>query len=164
MTAPAASRTVFSVASRAKFTRALSVLVVGTLVLAGCHSDSAARATTFELHDAWVRAAPDSGSTTAAYIRFVNGSRDTVVVSHFESDDARVVELHQSSTDSSGTSHMAMKDALVIAPNHNLVMKPGGYHLMLIGTTRSLPAGKLVRIVMYLSNGSIVSTTARVRL
>jgi periplasmic copper chaperone A len=164
MTTPAAVRTIPSRTSRATITRALVLLALGTLVLGGCNRGSAARATTFELHDAWVRAAPDSGSTTAAYIRFVNGSPDTVVVSHFESDDARLVELHRSSVDSSGAAHMAMQDALVIAPNHNLVMKPGGYHLMLIGTTRSLPAGKLVRIVMYLSNGSIVSTSARVRL
>ena len=144
--------------------RATLALCIGLLTLAGCKRESRLHATTFETHDAWVRSAPDSGSTTAAYIRFVNGSPDTVVVSHFESDAARVVELHQSSTDNAGESHMAMQNALVIAPNHSLAMKPGGYHLMLIGTTQSLPAGKLVRIVMHLSNGSIIATSARVRL
>lgn len=143
--------------------RALLALTGAASALSGCHRESSSHATTFELNDAWVRAAPDSGSTTAAYIRFVNGSPDTVVVSHFSSDDAREVELHQSSTDSAGESHMAMRDELVIAPAHSVAMQPGGYHLMLIGTTRSLPVGKLVRIVMYLSNGAIVSTSARVK-
>lgn len=148
----------------AVLSRATLGICVGALVLIGCKRETRLHATTFETHDAWVRSAPDTGSTTAAYIRFVNGSPDTVVVSHFESDAARVVELHQSSTDDAGESHMAMQNALVIAPNHSLAMKPGGYHLMLIGTTESLPAGKLVRIVMHLSNGSIIATSARVKL
>lgn len=140
-----------------------SALLVVAFTLAGCHRGTQQQATTFEMEDAWVRAAPDSGSTTAAYVRFVNGTPDTVVVSHFSSDDAREVELHASSMDSSGASHMAMRESLVIAPAHTVVMRPGGYHLMLIGTTRSLPPGKLIRIVMYLSNGAIVSTSARVK-
>lgn len=138
-------------------------VAMGVLFSTGCHRDNRPAATTFELHDAWVRSAPDSGSTTAAYIRLVNGTEDTVVVSHFTSDDARVVELHQSSIDSAGGSHMAMRGTLVIAPSHIVVMKPGGYHLMLIGTTRSLSPGRMVRIVMHLSSGAIVSTSARVR-
>ena len=142
---------------------ALTALGVGTIMVAGCGRSERTVATSFEVHDAWVRAAPDSGSTTAAYIRFVNGSPDTVAVSHFSSDDAREVELQESSVDSSGTAHMTMHDNLVIAPGHTVVMRPGGYHLMMIGTTRPLPAGKLVRIVMYLSNGSIISTSARVK-
>lgn len=139
-------------------------IAIGALCLTACHRDRALTAVTFELHDAWVRAAPDSGSTTAAYMRLVNGTTDTVVVSHFTSDDARVVELHQSSIDSTGDAHMTMRDSLVIAPSHIVVMKPGGYHLMLIGTTRGLEPGGMVRIVMHLSNGAIVSTSARVKL
>ena len=138
-------------------------LVVLASALAGCHRGTHQQATTFEMEDAWVRAAPDSGSTTAAYIRFVNGTADTVVVSHFSSEDARVVELHESSTDSVGESHMAMRDSLVIAPAHTLVMRPGGYHLMLIGTTHGLTPGKMIRVVMHLSNGAIVATSARVQ-
>ena len=150
---------------RARAIRRAALTATGlvTMMVAGCSRSERTVATSFEVHDAWVRAAPDSGSTTAAYVRFVNGSPDTVAVSHFSSDDAREVELHESSVDPSGTAHMAMHDNLVIAPGHTVVMRPGGYHLMMIGTTRPLPAGKLVRIVMYLSNGSIISTSARVK-
>ncbi|MEO9114630.1 MAG: copper chaperone PCu(A)C [Gemmatimonadaceae bacterium] len=120
-------------------------------------------ATSFELHDAWVRSDPDSGSTTAAYIRFVNGTPDTVVVSKFSSDDAQVVELHETSIDANGEARMDRRDTLVIAPSHIVVMRPGGYHLMLIGITHSLQPGAMVRIAMHLSNGAIVSTSARVK-
>jgi copper(I)-binding protein len=133
------------------------------LTIAGCRHESLPQAISFELHDAWARAVPDSGSTTAAYIRFVNGTSDTVVVSGFSSDDARAVELHQSSIGPTGEASMARRDSLVIAPSHTVVMKPGAYHLMLIGTTHAFTPGQMVRIVMHLSDGTIVSTSARVQ-
>jgi periplasmic copper chaperone A len=136
------------------------MLVIPTF--AACRREAPISATTFELRDAWVRAVPDSGSTTAAYIRFVNGTVDTVMVSGFSSDDASKVELHQSS-DISGEMHMAMRDSLIVAPNHMVAMRPGGYHLMLIGVTHPLVSGTMVRIVTHLSNGAVVSTSARVK-
>lgn len=134
-----------------------------TFALLGCRNRELERARTFEVHDAWVRADPDSGTTTAAYLRFVNGTDDSVVVSRFASDDARAVELHRSWTDSTGIMHMSLVNAAHLAPHGTLVMQPGGYHLMLIGTTHSLRAGQRVRITMRLSSGAIVSTMARVR-
>lgn len=119
--------------------------------------------TTFEMRDAWVRATADSGATTAAYLEFENGTASPVTVSHFTSSDARVVELHRSFTDAEGESHMSMQDSLVISPGQTVLLKPGGYHLMLIGTTHPLVAGKLARLVMRVSDESVVSTSARVK-
>jgi len=148
---------------RSRYSGATACIAVMSFGVMACHRESRLVATSFELHDAWVRSDPDSGSTTAAYIRFVNGTPDTVVVSKFSSDDARVVELHQTSIDANGEAHMEMRDTLVVAPSHVVVMRPGGYHLMMIGTTHSLKPGSMIRIAMHLSNGAIVSTSARVK-
>ena len=140
----------------------LGFAVLGAISV-GCHREPKISATSFELHDAWARAIPDSGATTAAYLRLVNGTPDTVVVSRFTSDDAQTVELHETSIDKSGEATMEMRDSLVIAPSHIVVMRPGGYHLMLMGTKHPFVSGTLVRIAMHLSNGSIVSTSAKVK-
>lgn len=143
-------------------TFATIAIMLSLPVIGACHREPPISATTFELHDAWVRAMPDSGSTTAAYIRFVNGTTDTVWVSRFSSDDAKAVELHQSS-DVAGESRMAMRDSLAVPPDRSVAMRPGGYHLMLINTTHATVPGTMVRIVMHLSNGAVVSTSARVK-
>ena len=130
---------------------------------AGCHREPKISATSFEVHGAWVRADPDSGATTAGYLRLVNGTPDSLVVSRFASDAARTVELHETSIDSAGEATMTMRDSLVIAPSHSVAMRPGAYHLMMIGTEHPLVPGTMVRITMHLSNGSIVSTSARVK-
>lgn len=142
--------------------RAVACAALG-VISAGCHREQKISATSFEMRDAWVRAIPDSGATTAAYLRLINGSPDTVVVSRFTSDDAKTVELHQTSIDKAGEATMEMRDSLVIAPSHIVVMAPGGYHLMMIGTKHPLVPGTMVRIVMHLSDGSIVSTSAKVK-
>lgn len=134
------------------------------LLFAGCsHRSASPRPTTFELNDAWIRPASDTAATTAAYVQLVNGTSTPITVSRFSSNVARVVELHQTSIDSQGESHMAMRDSVVIAAGDTLAMKPGGYHLMLIGTSRPLPVGTVGRLAMQLSDGSIVATSARVR-
>ncbi len=139
-------------------------LIACLLLSAGCsHRNASPRATTFEMNDAWIRPAGDSGATTAGYAQLVNGTSASITVSHFSTSVARVVELHQTSIDSHGESHTAMRDSVVIAAGDTLAMKPGGYHLMLIGTSRPLPAGGVGRLVMQLSDGSIVSTSARVQ-
>jgi copper(I)-binding protein len=143
---------------------AIALLCATSLSLAGCrHEPPPEHVTTFEMQDAWVRATPDSGATTAAYMKFVNGTSSTVVVSGFSSSDANTVELHRSSTDAEGEAHMSMQDSLAIAPGQSVTLKPGGYHLMLIGTTHPLLPGKLARLVMRLSDGSVVSTSARIK-
>ena len=147
---------------RTSRTHVTLALMLAIPLVGACHREPPISPTTFELHDAWVRATPDSGSTTAGYVRFVNGTADTVWVSRFSSDDAKTVELHQSS-DVAGEAQMAMVDSLAVAPAHSVAMRPGGYHLMLIGTTHALVPGTMVRIVMHLSSGAVVSTSARVR-
>jgi copper(I)-binding protein len=137
--------------------------VIPVILAVACNREPAISATSFEVHDAWVRADPDSGTTTAAYLRLVNGTRDTLVVSRFASDVARSTQLHETSIDAAGQARMAMRDSLVIAPSHAVGMHPGAYHLMLVGTTQPILAGTMVRITMHLSDGSIVSTSARVR-
>ena len=144
-------------------TRTPWLAAAAVFALLGCRNRDLERARTFEVHDAWVRADPDTGTVTAGYLRFVNGTDDSVVVSRFASDAARSVELHRSWADSAGIMHMTPENAAHLAPHATLVMQPGGYHLMLIGTTRPLGAGQRVRITMRLSSGAIVSTMARIR-
>lgn len=142
--------------------RVFGIALALALPVAACHREPSLQTTTFDVQDAWARATPDSGSTTAAYIRLVNGSAEPVTVSRFSSDAAQIVELHESSV-ATGEAEMHMRDSLAIAPDHEVAMKPGGFHLMLIGTTRPLVAGKMIRIVMHLSNGTIMATSARVK-
>ena len=44
-----------------------------------------------------------------------------------------------------GVARMKPVDAVVIAPNGRLELKPGGYHLMLSGLTRPLKEGEALR-------------------
>ena len=143
---------------------AMTSICMAALSVSACHREPPPEhVTTFDMQDAWVRATPDSGATTAAYMKLVNGTSSTVVVSGFSSSDAATVELHRSSTDAEGEAHMSMQDSLAIPPGKSVTLEPGGYHLMLIGTTHPLVPGKLARIVMHLSDGSVVSTSARIK-
>lgn len=113
--------------------------------------------------DAWVRATPDTGVTTAVYLTLNNGFPKPITVSGFASDVARTVELHESMTDAHMMSHMRPVPSLRLPADSSVTLQPNGLHLMLIGTTRPLKAGELIRLVMRLSNGSIIMSSAVVR-
>ena len=136
---------------------------LASILAIACRSERVREPTTFEIHDAWARAVPDSGTATAEYMTFVNGTARRIRITGFSSDAARAVELHRTSIDANGESRMTMTDSISIAPGDTLAMKPGGYHLMLIGTKQPLRPGTMTRTVMHLSDGSILSTSVKVR-
>lgn len=144
--------------------RSFYCAVFALIAIEACQkSESRAPVTTFAFDSAWVRATPDTGATTAAYVSVTNGLQIPVKISGFSSDAARTVELHESMSDAHMMMHMMPKPDTTVASGESLVMHPNGLHFMLIGTTRVLKAGDRVRIAMHLSDGSIVSTTAHVR-
>lgn len=136
--------------------------VLSSLALA-CHKPAGNPSLTFQVQDAWIRAAADTGATTAAYMRLVNGSDIPLSVSKFSVDDARATELHETVRDANNMLSMEPRDSIIVPAHGEYELKPGGSHVMIIGTARALAAGDKVHLTMHLSTGAIVGTYATVR-
>jgi len=83
---------------------------------------------------------PATGATGAVFMKLVNhgGEADRLVGA--ESAVATTVELHQS-TLTDGVMKMSPVPDIPIPANGEVVLKPGDYHLMLLGLTRDLNVG-----------------------
>jgi periplasmic copper chaperone A len=98
-----------------------------------------------------------------------DGAKPLVVVGG-SSPIARNVELHESMTMQGGTMNgMAMTaegmqavPRYVIPPHGTLTLKPGGYHLMLLGLHAPLPAGHRFPVTLRFADGSHVTFTVPV--
>lgn len=84
-------------------------------------------------HDAWVRM-PASGQTVAAgYVTFVNGGDTDLQLAAVRSDLADA-ELHETVADDAGVMRMQERtEGFVVPANGELVLAPGGAHVMLLG-------------------------------
>lgn len=167
---PASSRS-----SVSPLVRGLAVaLPLVLLLVAGCgggdadgdsESDAQAPALPADalaIEDPWVRPTA-SGGTTALYMTFANGlsTSDTLVSVRAPIVDS--ASVHQTSTDTSGTSTMRPTGPLPIPPKSRLTLEPGGRHVMLMGVQQTLREGDTLILNVEFATAGLRRIQADVR-
>ena len=113
-----------------------------------------------ELLNASARATLPGMSSSAAYMTIRNGSQDPVQIQELESPIALKSELHTTEM-YDGMMSMRRVDNLQINPGEAVELKPGGYHIMLMGLTQPIAANSEIPIIITFSNGEQKSVMAR---
>ena len=162
-----------------------NVLIVGlTLVVAGCASTRAANQSTIKVENAWARRAPmapsaaqsgmsgmggmsgmsgtATGANGAVYATIRNeGSSDDALVSA-TSGSAQKVELHEVKNEA-GVMAMRPIEKLAVPAGGAVELKPGGYHIMLLGLKQELKPGDTVPVTLSFQKAAPVTINATVR-
>jgi len=138
------------------------------IVLAACApAPVATQGPGIEISDAWVRASGGMAgmdSTSAAYMIVHNtGGVDDALLAA-ASDAAHMVQIHLSEVDAAGVSSMHQVDRIEIPTGGTLELKPGGYHVMLMGLTQELQAGQTVTLRLTFENAGAVTVEAPVKM
>ena len=145
--------------------RRLLVLALAGLVVAPA---ALAQEAAIRLEKPWVRRAPampdarpGAESTAAGYVTLLNRGpeRDALVAA--SADVAARVELHE--TRNMSGMMMERVDKVELAPGSLVELKPGSYHLMLIGLKRALTPGQSVTLTLEFERGGRMTTRAEVR-
>jgi copper(I)-binding protein len=113
--------------------------------------------------DPWVREAPPNVKVLAAYMIIENPtSEQRILISATASSSFKSVEIHKTVI-KDGMMQMRHQPQLIIPPKSQVVLKPGSYHLMLMGLKKSLIAGDKVDLTLKFANGEEISIAAPVR-
>lgn len=146
--------------------RRLLVLALAGLVVIPV---AVAQETAIRLEKPWVRRAPvmpdarpGAESTAAGYVTLHNRgpARDALVAA--TADAAERVELHET-RNMSGMMMMERVDKVELAPGSRVELRPGSYHLMLIGLKRALTPGQTVTLTLEFERSGRMTTRAEVR-
>lgn len=144
--------------------RVVAWVVFGFLlpVLAAAQSASSITVT-----DAWARRAPAAhggghGGNGAVYATLSNRGTEADALVAAASDAARTVELHEVRHEGGA---MAMRPVarMHLPAGGTLPMKPGGYHVMLLGLTRDLHPGDHVEVVLTFEKSPPLTIQAPIR-
>ena len=127
------------------------------ILLLACSIDATAAVTAT---DAWVRGTVPAQKTTGAFLT-LESSEDAKVIG-VTSPAAKSVEIHESGMDH-GTMHMEAVDFLTLPAGKRIELKPGGYHVMLVGLTRALAAGDVVPLTFTVEDSRGKRSTFEVR-
>jgi copper(I)-binding protein len=124
----------------------------------GSHSSM----TGVKIENAWARATPGMAKNGGAYLTVVNAgkSRDRLVAA--TADIAKRVEVHTHINDN-GIMRMRQVDGIDLPAGGTIQMKPGGYHVMLIGLHKPLKKGERFPVTLVFEKAGEVKTSVEVR-
>jgi copper(I)-binding protein len=109
----------------------------------------------------WARATPGGVKVGGAYLemRAAAGRGDRLVGAR--SPAAGAVELHTHIMEG-GIARMRRVDAIAIGPGASVVLKPGGYHLMMMDLKAPLKEGDLVKLTLVFEKAGEIEVEATV--
>ncbi len=110
----------------------------------------------------YVRAMPPGAPNSAAFMLISNQTDQPIALASAKSDVAERVEIHQSLMED-GVMKMRQLPSLTIPANGQIELKPGGFHIMLLGLKQPLTVGEPVLVKLFFDNGESVSVEADVR-
>ncbi len=136
--------------------------VLSTVALCIAASVSAAdvKVGNLSIDDVWARTG-QPGQVSAAFMDVKNkGTADKIVSAHC--DCAKATELHDMKM-ADGKMLMMQVPAMDVPANGDLKLKPGGYHIMLIGLNRPLVAGETLPIKLKFEKAGEVTVQAQIK-
>lgn len=103
--------------------------------------------------DAYARAVPPGQMNSAAFMQLHNSDAKAIALVGAQSSIAKRVELH-THTHEDGVMSMRKVDDVPVAANGHTELKPGGYHVMLMGLTQTLKADQQIDLTLKFSDGT----------
>lgn len=150
-------------------TRLVLFVAASLALLAGCSGSTASPAARITVTEAWARSSSAMASAGAAYATITNAGSAADALIGASSPAAATVEVHETvamrSPDASGGGVMGMQPVarVEIPAGGSLQLKPGSYHVMLIGLVKDLRAGDTIDLTLEFEKAGAVTVKAQVR-
>ena len=111
----------------------------------------------------WARATPAGALTSAAYMTLDNKSSSADRLIGVSSDIAAKLQIHEMTMLNGVMQMRQLTDGLPVPAGGSVALKPGSYHIMLIGLQRPLAAGDSFPLTLTFAKAGNVSVTVPVR-
>lgn len=129
----------------------LAAALLAIAAIAGAQATSVT--TSVDFRDPWVRVAPPVAKVMAGYGTLHNPLSTPVTIEQLSSPAFERVELHEMSM-ADGVMKMRRRDPYTLAAGEDLVLEPGGWHLMLIGPKSPQAEGTFVTLRIDTDQGT----------
>lgn len=104
------------------------------------------------ISNAWVKLAPPGAKANAAYVQLNNNSDQSLVIQSLSATCCAGLMLHRTryENDKAIMEHL---DQLIVPAQGEVLLAPGGLHIMLMQATTPLRLGDQVEMQLHFSNG-----------
>lgn len=111
----------------------------------------------------WSRATPNGAKTGAVYMTIDNKSDTADKLTGVSSDVADKVQVHEMKVENGIMQMREITGGLPVPANGSVVLKPGSYHVMLIGLKKPLTAGETFPLKLTFAKAGTISVTVPVQ-
>jgi periplasmic copper chaperone A len=139
----------------------ISVALMLAAIVAACGGSNSSTTSGITVSDAWVRNPITPDQPGAGYLVIQNNGAADMLLS-VTSDVAQTIELHESMM-SGNMMSMSPVPSIEVPANGKAELKPGGFHMMLMGLTRALKVGDKVQLTLNFEMAGKIPVTADVR-
>ena len=111
----------------------------------------------------WSRATPAGAKTGAVYMTIDNKSGTADRLTGASSEVADKLQIHEMKVENGVMQMREITGGLPIPANGSVVLKPGSYHVMLIGLKKPLTAGESFPLKLTFAKAGTISVTVPVQ-
>lgn len=116
-----------------------------------------AHAGSIDIQGGWVRATPNGARTGAAYLTIDNQGAAEDRLTGGITAAASTVQIHEMKVDNGVMSMREVTGGLALPAHTKTELKPGSYHLMLIGLAKPIAAGDDVVLTLHFAKAGDVT-------
>ncbi|MGP0105012.1 copper chaperone PCu(A)C [Rhodoblastus sp.] len=121
-----------------------------------------AQTAAIRIEQPWARATPAGATAGAVYMTIDNLADAEDRLTGVSSDAAARTEIHEMKMADGIMKMRAVADGLAVPAHGAAALKPGGYHVMLIGLKKPLTAGEKVVLTLDFAKAGKVEVSAQV--
>jgi len=111
----------------------------------------------------WARATPAGAMTGAVYMTLANKTGTADRLTAAASDVAQKVQIHEMAVVNGIMQMRELANGLAVPANGSVTLKPGGYHVMLIGLKKQLIAGQTLPLTLTFAKAGNISITVPIQ-
>jgi len=142
---------------RTLFQLAIAATLIAAAVPAFAQSSS------IQVDQPWARATPGGATTGAVYMTINNKSGTADRLTGASSVVAATLQIHEMKVVNGTMKMREVPGGLSVPPNGTVVLKPGSYHVMLIGLKNPLKAGDSFPLTLKFEKAGNVAVTVPVQ-
>lgn len=118
---------------------------------------------TIAVEQPWARATPAGAMTGAVYMTLANKAKDADRLTAASSDVAAKVQIHEMAVVNGIMQMRQLVNGLAIPAGGSVTLKPGSYHVMLIGLKKQLVAGQTLPLTLTFAKAGNISVTVPIQ-
>jgi len=122
-----------------------------------------AQSPSIQVENPWARATPSGAKTGAVYMTIDNKSSIADRLTGVSSEVAKKLQIHETKMENGIMKMREISGGLPVPAGGSVVLKPGGYHVMLIDLNKPLKAGEAFPVTLVFEKAGKVSITVSVQ-